>query len=129
MTCTRESCAKSAWTPSRPPGPPQPGPSPPRTLPSPAGLLSRDAAGRHYPLQPAATRIGRLADNDIVLDDAEVSRHHAVIVDTGSSFVITDLRSGNGVQVQHRRLHSSATFADGDDISICGYEFIFEIRP
>ena len=59
-----------------------------------AGL--RDAAGRHYPLQAPATRIGRLADNDIVLSDAEISRHHAVIIDTGSSFMITDLRSPNG---------------------------------
>ncbi len=53
-----------------------------------------------YPLIGAATRIGRLADNDVVLDDAEVSRHHAVISDTGTSFVITDLRSANGVHVQ-----------------------------
>jgi DNA-binding SARP family transcriptional activator len=91
-----------------------------------AGL--RDPAGRHYPLQAPAMRIGRLADNDIVLDDAEVSRHHAVIIDTGSSFMITDLRSANGVLVQGRRLHTSATLADGDHISICGYEFTFELQ-
>jgi pSer/pThr/pTyr-binding forkhead associated (FHA) protein len=39
---------------------------------------------------------GRLPDNDIVLNDDEVSRHHAVIVDTGSGFMIADLRSANG---------------------------------
>jgi SARP family transcriptional regulator, regulator of embCAB operon len=92
-----------------------------------AGL--RDAAGRRYPLQAPATRIGRLADNDIVLNDDEVSRHHAVIVNTGSSFMITDLRSANGVLVQGRRLHPSATLADGDHIRICGHEFIFELQP
>jgi DNA-binding SARP family transcriptional activator len=92
-----------------------------------AGL--RDATGRRYPLQAPATRIGRLADNDIVLNDDEVSRHHAVIVDTGSSFMITDLGSANGVLVQGRRLHPSATLADGDHIRICGYEFIFELQP
>jgi SARP family transcriptional regulator, regulator of embCAB operon len=91
-----------------------------------AGL--RDASGRHYPLQAAATRIGRLPDNDIVLDDDDVSRHHAVIIDTGGSFVITDLRSANGVRVQHRRLRPSATLAEGDLISICGHEFTFEIQ-
>jgi DNA-binding SARP family transcriptional activator len=88
----------------------------------------RDAAGRDYPLQAAATRIGRLPDNDIVLDDDDVSRHHAVIIDTGGSFVITDLRSANGVQVQHRQLRPSATLADGDLISICGHEFTVEIQ-
>jgi DNA-binding SARP family transcriptional activator len=88
----------------------------------------RDAAGRRHPLQSAATRIGRLPDNDIVLDDEDVSRHHAVIIDTGGSFVITDLRSANGVQVQHRQLRPSATLADGDLISICGHEFTFQIQ-
>jgi SARP family transcriptional regulator, regulator of embCAB operon len=88
----------------------------------------RDAAGRRYPLQATATRIGRLAENDIVLDDDDVSRRHAVIVDTGGSFVITDLRSANGVHVQRRLLRPSATLADGDLISICGHDFIFEIQ-
>jgi DNA-binding SARP family transcriptional activator len=87
----------------------------------------RDAAGRGYPLRGAATRIGRLADNDIVLDDDSVSRHHAVIVDTGNSFVITDLQSANGVDVADRRIRTSETLVDGDRIRICGHEFIFEI--
>jgi DNA-binding SARP family transcriptional activator len=91
-----------------------------------AGL--RDAAGRLYPLKAGATRIGRLPDNDIVLNDAEVSREHAVIIDTGTSFVITDLRSANGVRAQHQRLRPSATLADGDHIGICGHEFTFEIQ-
>jgi hypothetical protein len=51
-----------------------------------------------------------------------------VIVDTGSSFMITDLRSANGVLVQGRRLHPSATLADGDHIRICGHEFTFELQ-
>ena len=87
----------------------------------------RDAAGRRYPLRGAATRIGRLADNDIVLDDDSVSRHHAVIVDTGNSFVITDLQSANGVDVADRRIRTSETLADGDRIRICGHEFTFEV--
>lgn len=88
----------------------------------------RDAAGRRYPLRPNVTRIGRLPDNDIVLDDAEISRHHAVIIDTGSSFVITDLQSANGVQVRQERIHPSATVGDGDHIRICGREFTFELQ-
>lgn len=91
-----------------------------------AGL--RDAAGRRYPLQAPATRIGRLADNDIVLDDVEVSRYHAVIIDTGSSFMIIDLRSANGVRVQGRRLDPGATLTDGDHIGISGHVFTFEIQ-
>lgn len=86
-----------------------------------------DASGRHYLLRGAATRIGRLSDNDVVIDDDTVSRHHAVIVDTGSSFVITDLRSANGVELAGQQIRTSATLADGDRIGICGHEFTFEI--
>ena len=68
--------------------------------PAPSSRALRALSGQVYPLTGAATRIGRLADNDVVLDDADVSRHHAVVSDTGSSFVITDLRSANGVYVR-----------------------------
>jgi DNA-binding SARP family transcriptional activator len=87
-----------------------------------------DASGRSYPLQSAATRIGRLSDNDIVLDSANVSRHHAVIVDTGANYIINDLRSSNGVHVQHQRIRAAATLNDGDNIRICDHEFTFQLN-
>jgi DNA-binding SARP family transcriptional activator len=87
----------------------------------------RDAEGRRHPLRGAATRIGRLPDNDIVLDDAMVSRYHAMIVDTGTSFVVTDLRSANGVELADSRIRGSAMLADGDRIRIGDHEFTFEI--
>jgi DNA-binding SARP family transcriptional activator len=86
-----------------------------------------EASGRSYPLQAAATRIGRLSDNDIVLDGADVSRHHAVIVDTGTSYIINDLRSSNGVHVRQQRIREAATLQDGDQIRICDHEFTFRI--
>lgn len=92
-----------------------------------AGL--RDATGRLHQLAGAITRIGRFTDNDIVLDDTDVSRHHAVITDTGSGFMMTDLRSTNGVEVQGHRIRGSATLSDGDRVCIGGHEFTFEIRP
>ncbi|HEX2283996.1 MAG TPA: BTAD domain-containing putative transcriptional regulator [Mycobacterium sp.] len=89
----------------------------------------RSSSGRVYPLPATATRIGRLSDNDIVLDDANVSRHHAVIIDTGTSFVISDLRSANGVDVRGERIRGTATLEHGDQIRICDHEFTFEIEP
>jgi SARP family transcriptional regulator, regulator of embCAB operon len=87
----------------------------------------RDTAGGEYLLETGATRIGRLADNEIALSDADVSRQHAAIIDTGTGFMIMDLRSANGVDVQGRRITTSAYLADGDRIRIGGHEFIFEI--
>jgi DNA-binding SARP family transcriptional activator len=85
-------------------------------------------SGREFMLN-GATRIGRFHDNDVVLEDTDVSRHHAVIIDTGTGFVITDLRSTNGVEVRRNRIRSSAPLSHGDHIRICSHEFIFEIRP
>ncbi len=89
-----------------------------------AELLGRD--GRRFRLD-ASTRIGRLPDNDIVLDDDNVSRYHAVVIDTGGSFVISDLRSTNGVLIDGRRIRGSSALADGDHIGIGGHDFTFEI--
>ena len=89
----------------------------------------RSSSGQVHPLHATAIRIGRLSDNDIVLDDANVSRHHAVIIDTGTSFVITDMRSANGVDVGGERIRGTATLAQGDRIRICDHEFTFEIAP
>lgn len=88
----------------------------------------RDGTGRVHPLVAAATRIGRLPDNDIVLDDAGVSRNHAVIIDTGTSYVVTDLHSANGVVVGNQRIRGTATLGHGDRIRICNHEFTLEIR-
>ena len=99
------------------------------TLAGPAAVAElRGTDGQRYRLE-GSTRIGRRPDNDIVLDDDAVSRYHAVVIDTGGSFVISDLRSTNGVQVQGRRIRSSAALADGDHIRIGGHEFTFDIRP
>jgi SARP family transcriptional regulator, regulator of embCAB operon len=91
-----------------------------------AQLRGKD--GQRYQLD-GSTRIGRRPDNDIVLDDDDVSRYHAVIIDTGGSFVISDLRSTNGILVHGRRIRTSATLTDGDHIRIGGHEFFFEIIP
>jgi len=90
-----------------------------------AELRAKD--GQHYRLE-SSNRIGRRPDNDIVLDDEDVSRYHAVVIDTGTGFVISDLRSTNGVNVAGRRIRGSATLAHGDQIRSAGHEFTFQIR-
>ncbi|KAA1250897.1 FHA domain-containing protein [Mycobacterium simiae] len=90
------------------------------------GPSLRDANERRYPLVATTTRIGRSPDNDIILSGAKVSRHHAAIVDTGSSFVIVDLRSLNGVCVSGRRIHTCTALTHGDRIRIADHQLMFE---
>jgi pSer/pThr/pTyr-binding forkhead associated (FHA) protein len=61
--------------------------------------------------------IGRADDADIVLDDGEVSRHHARISpapDGGAT--VEDLDSTNGTFVNHNELVGPAHLGPGDDL-------------
>lgn len=92
----------------------------------PVAAALRGADGQLYGLAGTATRIGRSSDNDIVVPDVKVSRHHAVITDNGTAFVITDLGSANGVRVRGQRIDSSAELFEGDRIRIGDQEFTLE---
>jgi SARP family transcriptional regulator, regulator of embCAB operon len=94
----------------------------------PVAAVLRGSDGQRYSLAGTATRIGRSADNDIVLDDIKVSRHHAVITDNGTAFVITDLGSVNGVRVRGQRIDPSAELLEGDPIRIGDQELTLEIH-
>ena len=88
----------------------------------------RASSGECYPVKGVATRIGRRSDNDIVLADQRVSRHHAVIIDTGTSFVLIDARSANGVELDHNQIRGSAPLSDGSHVRIGDSEFRFELQ-
>jgi len=62
-------------------------------------------------------RIGRLPDNDVVLDDLLVSRQHAELHRDGQSWRLVDLNSANGTFVSGRRI-SSAPVGEQDVIGI-----------
>ncbi|WP_433192393.1 BTAD domain-containing putative transcriptional regulator [Nocardia sp. CA-107356] len=87
----------------------------------------RDRDGAVYPITGSVTRIGRLPDNDIVLEHGKVSRQHAVLVDNGLSFVIKDLWSSNGVYVDGERVIDSVALTDGTVVRIGGFEFVFTL--
>ena len=61
--------------------------------------------------------IGRSPVSDIVLDDASVSRRHAVLVHRDGRAVLLDDRSLNGIYVNGERV-SEAALSDGDWIAV-----------
>jgi adenylate cyclase len=72
-------------------------------------------------------RIGRQLDNDIVLNHAIVSRHHAVIERRGRQSWVRDLNSRNGVFVNRLRVKEEQ-LSDGDIVNIGPFELHFEDR-
>ena len=73
--------------------------------------------GKRFPLKPQ-TRLGRAADNDIVLRDAQASRYHAMIALAGAEYVITDMNSANGTMVNGVRIRQPWPLHNGDLITI-----------
>lgn len=69
-------------------------------------------------LEKPITTIGRWEDNDIVIPDRWVSRHHAQIRREGTRHVIVDLDSKNGLFVNGKRVARSAALENGDRIQI-----------
>ncbi len=94
-----------------------------------AKAVLRDVHGRLHRLNGSATRIGRNPDNDLVVSDDKVSRHHAVINNTGTAHIITDLGSANGVHVNGQRVRATAEIVDGDTIRIGGQQFVLQTYP
>ena len=74
--------------------------------------------GRRYPLERSRIVIGRSPDCDVVLDDRQVSRHHAEIRWDGSDYVIEDLSSKNRTHVNGRELTDIHRLEDGDEIQV-----------
>jgi class 3 adenylate cyclase len=71
-------------------------------------------------LRDGKVRIGRHAENDIVLQDVSASRAHAeVFLDSGNSqVVVNDLNSTNGTYVNRQRISGSFNLQSNDVIRI-----------
>lgn len=88
--------------------------------PAPPGylhILAGEYAGRREPLSGTLS-IGRAPENDIVLSDPRVSRHHAAIGRDGDGFFLVDRGSSNGTWVSGRRINGRAGLAPGAVITI-----------
>ncbi|CAA9545790.1 MAG: Adenylate cyclase [uncultured Thermomicrobiales bacterium] len=71
--------------------------------------------GETFALTKAVTSVGRSPDNDIVVDSAEVSRHHARLEYTHQGLTVIDVGSTNGTWVKGESVRSNHVRV-GDEI-------------
>jgi hypothetical protein len=81
-------------------------------------FLVGTVGGRHqsWVVGGQRIRIGRGLDNDIVLDDASVSRHHAELLREAGRLEVRDLGSRNGTWVNAARVTAGAVNV-GDELA------------
>lgn len=86
-----------------------------------AQLILQEGAGTQtarWLLAGPITTLGRWEGCEIVLPDPEVSRKHAQIRHEGGRYVLVDLGSRNGTQVNGRRVGRAFLLTDGDELVI-----------
>ncbi len=71
-----------------------------------------------FELQKDVYTVGREAGNDIIINDAQVSRHHARLTLQGSAYVLEDLGSTNGTFVNGRRVSGPVSLSAGDMVGL-----------
>ncbi len=77
-----------------------------------------------YPLEKAVINIGRHPDNQIVINDARVSRQHAQLRAINGRYILFDLSSNAGTYVNNQLVHQ-AILSPGDVISLAGIPLVY----
>ena len=90
-------------------------------------LLAGKAASAWAGFNQGQLRIGRDADNEMVITDDNASRRHARIYQTAQGYLLEDLRSRNGTLVNGQKI-SQQLLQNGDVIQIGQTQFRFEIQ-
>jgi len=93
-------------------------------------LVARDGPykGERFLLNDGETTVGRVPGNDVILDDASVSRRHAKVVKTEGTFTLFDLRSSNGTRVNGAKV-TRTELKDGDAILFGDIPVVFTTSP
>lgn len=76
------------------------------------------STSKTYPLTEENYIIGRSNSADIVIFGDGVSRQHAQIHKSGTSFMISDLKSRNGTYLNNQPIHDKVLLSFGDHIRI-----------
>jgi hypothetical protein len=81
----------------------------------PSVKIEMEGVVSNYELKKIMTKLGRLKDNDIVIDDLTISGFHAIISKEGGRFFVQDLNSTNGTFVNELKI-TKTEIISGDSI-------------
>jgi Protein of unknown function (DUF3662)/Inner membrane component of T3SS, cytoplasmic domain len=82
--------------------------------------------GQELRVSTQPVRIGRGVDNDLVVPDVRVSRHHAAVEPAGDGWVVRDMNSTNGTYLDGGRVNEALVNAEAE-LSLGGYRV--KLRP
>ena len=77
-----------------------------------------DGPAQTFPLRKGRISVGKMPDNDLVLDRSNISRRHCQIFREGGRFFLRDLASRNGTFLDGKRVATDVPLADGATIQL-----------
>jgi pSer/pThr/pTyr-binding forkhead associated (FHA) protein len=83
--------------------------------------------GTEFPFEGNEAKLGRTADNDLVVKDSGASRSHCRVYLKGNKYVLEDLKSANGTKLNGAQLTGAKEIKAGDRIAIGDVEFTFSL--
>ncbi|MBS2021122.1 MAG: FHA domain-containing protein [Deltaproteobacteria bacterium] len=84
--------------------------------------------GQRFEFDATDVTIGRGPDNDVVLNDAGVSRNHARITRSGASWMLADNGSANGTELNGGVIARATPLKNGDRIGVGPIIFRFDAQ-
>jgi hypothetical protein len=90
-------------------------------------VMSEGVPAVQFDLGGALISIGRASDNDVIIDDPLVSRHHCQLKLQHGAYGLADLGSRNGSWVNGQQV-SEVALGPGDRIRIGSTEIEFQVR-
>ncbi len=90
-------------------------------------ILSGPDEGARFPLAGTSREwsVGRSKDCDLVLNDANVSRKHAIIKKDWNGIAVQDLGSKNGVLVNDQKIGRPRRLKDQDELTVGPIKLVF----
>ncbi len=82
-----------------------------------------------FSFESGEARLGRTADNDVVIKDPSSSRSHARVYEEDGRYFVEDMKSANGTKLNTRALKAPAELKNGDRIIIGDVTLQFSAPP
>jgi pSer/pThr/pTyr-binding forkhead associated (FHA) protein len=89
-------------------------------------LTNGRTRGKTIDINRSMMRLGRKRDCDIVIDDEQVSSHHAQLRVDGTLCRLNDLDSSNGTWLNGERVQGARTLDDGDEIVVGQTKLVYK---
>ncbi|HQC43791.1 MAG TPA: FHA domain-containing protein [Myxococcota bacterium] len=92
-----------------------------------AKILFEDDLGNSHlvPFDKAEITVGRATDNDVVLPDRNISRHHLSVRKENKHFVVSPVKARYGVEFEGKLVKHDLEFAIGESLKVGDYVVTF----